>query len=66
MGWFSGNGKEGTFIEGTKDSAHTHRDGTFGSNVRADKVSYKEGKEVGRTDAGWGHEKSRDNDYPTE
>ena len=55
MGWLSDKGKEGTWIEGRSTDSHHHKSGGFGRDIRADKVSYRGGEEVGRTTAsGWG------------
>jgi len=61
MGWFSDKGKEGVWIEGRTSDWHQHKDGSYGRDHYAAKVSYRGGEKVGETRAsGWGkvHEES--------
>ena len=55
MGWFSENGKEGTFIEGRASSHHQHNDGSYGRDIYAARVSYSGGEKVSESrDDNWG------------
>ena len=54
MGWFNEEGKkEGTWLEGEESSPHTHKDGSYGTDVEAYRNTYKDGERVS-------HEKATD------
>jgi hypothetical protein len=46
VGWLSGNGKEGKWLEGRESHSHQHRDGSYGRDIEAYRVDYRGGQEV--------------------
>jgi len=58
----AGPGKDVEMLEGRASNPHPHNDGTYGRDIDAWRVKYKDGKEGGKKKAkdwGKGHEKSK-------
>lgn len=47
-GSIDSKGKQGTWLEGEESKEHTHKSGTFGTDVEAYRNTYKDGKIVHR------------------
>jgi len=54
LGKITSHGKQGVFIEGRQSNFHQHKNGSYGRDIYAAKVTYKNDEKVAESNAGWG------------